>query len=75
MEPVRVNGEEAHPLFAFLKQKAPGLLINDIFWNYTKFFVGPEGIVARRLPPAHDPQDLIKAVVDTLPKKLNKQPK
>jgi len=41
MEKIDVNGSQAHPLFQWLKQQAPGLLGSEgIKWNFTKFLVG-----------------------------------
>lgn len=37
---VEVNGENAHPLFKYLKEKAPGTMgTKDIKWNFTKFLI------------------------------------
>ncbi|KAF4029859.1 Glutathione peroxidase [Phytophthora infestans] len=36
---VDVNGENAHPLFNFLKKKLDGFITNDIKWNFTKFLI------------------------------------
>ncbi|ETL36000.1 hypothetical protein L916_11927 [Phytophthora nicotianae] len=36
---VDVNGENAHPLFKFLKKKLDGFVTNDIKWNFTKFLI------------------------------------
>jgi glutathione peroxidase-family protein len=36
---VDVNGENAHPLFQFLKKQLDGLITNDIKWNFTKFLI------------------------------------
>jgi glutathione peroxidase len=46
---IKVNGADAHPLFAFLKSKKKGLLgLEAIKWNFTKFLVGPDGDVLKR---------------------------
>ncbi|POM65621.1 Glutathione peroxidase [Phytophthora palmivora] len=36
---VDVNGENAHPLFQFLKKQLDGFITNDIKWNFTKFLI------------------------------------
>ncbi|KAG3112157.1 hypothetical protein PI124_g7755 [Phytophthora idaei] len=36
---VDVNGENAHPLFKFLKEKLDGFITSDIKWNFTKFLI------------------------------------
>ena len=56
---VEVNGANAHPLFAALKQAAPGLLgTQAIKWNFTKFLVGRDGEVRRRYAPNDAPASL-----------------
>ncbi len=52
MEKVKVNGPGAHPVFAELKQAAPGVFgTQAIKWNFTKFLVGRDGRVIRRFAP------------------------
>jgi glutathione peroxidase len=54
---VEVNGDEAHPLFDFLKSEAPGLLFSKaIKWNFTKFLVDRNGKVLDRFAPATPPE-------------------
>lgn len=55
MEKVNVNGRDAHPLFAQLKNEAPGVMgTKTIKWNFTKFLVGRDGhAIARFGPKAH----------------------
>ena len=49
MAKIDVNGSQAHPLFQWLKQQAPGLLGSEgIKWNFTKFLVGRDGQVIKR---------------------------
>ncbi|KAL4111177.1 hypothetical protein PRIC1_002858 [Phytophthora ramorum] len=36
---VDVNGDNAHPLFKFLKKQLDGFVTNDIKWNFTKFLI------------------------------------
>ncbi len=60
---VDVNGAQAHPLYTFLKQQAPGLLGSEaIKWNFTKFLVGKDGKVVHRYAPLTSPEDLIADV-------------
>lgn len=35
-ERTNVNGEDTHPLFAWLKKECPGFLVDAIKWNFTK---------------------------------------
>ena len=56
---VDVNGDTTHPLFAYLKARAPGLLGSQaIKWNFTKFLVGRDGRVLRRYAPTDKPESL-----------------
>ena len=58
-EKVDVNGKDAHPLFGFLKQEAPGLLgSTGIKWNFTKFLVAPDGRVVKRFAPNDKPESI-----------------
>jgi len=60
---VDVNGDNAHPLFAHLKQQAPGILgTESIKWNFTKFLVGREGQVVKRFAPKDKPESLESAI-------------
>lgn len=53
---VDVNGDNAHPLFKYLKSQAPGLLgSKGIKWNFTKFLVNREGDVVKRYAPSTKP--------------------
>ncbi len=59
MEKIDVNGNQAHPLFQWLKQKAPGLLGSEsIKWNFTKFLVSRDGLVVRRFASLDKPAAL-----------------
>ena len=56
---VDVNGNDAHPLFRFLKGEAPGVLGTEaVKWNFTKFLVNREGAVVTRYAPTTKPEDL-----------------
>jgi glutathione peroxidase len=63
MAKVCVNGEQADPLFRWLKAEAPGLLGSQaIKWNFTKFLVGRDGQVIRRYAPQDTPAKLAKDI-------------
>lgn len=60
---IDVNGERAHPLYAYLKSAAPGVLGSEaIKWNFTKFLVDRTGQVVGRYAPATRPEDLIAEI-------------
>jgi glutathione peroxidase len=58
-EKTDVNGENAHPLFKYIKHAAPGILGTEaIKWNFTKFLVDRKGQVLRRYGSADDPASI-----------------
>jgi glutathione peroxidase len=60
---VDVNGPNAHPLFRFLTEQAPGLLGSKaIKWNFTKFLVDRRGSVVSRYAPTTKPEDLVPEI-------------
>jgi len=63
---VDVNGENAHPLFKYLKTKANGFLFKKIKWNFTKFLVDRQGNVVKRFSPATDPSSIEKYIKNIL---------
>ena len=63
MAKTEVNGLHTHPLFAWLKAEAPGLLGSEaIKWNFTKFLVGRDGRVLARYAPRQRPDTLAPAI-------------
>ncbi len=67
MEKVEVNGDNAHPLFKWLKAEAPGLLGSEaIKWNFTKFLVGKDGRVLKRYASMDAPEKLAKDIETAL---------
>jgi glutathione peroxidase len=60
---IEVNGADAHPLYRFLTQAAPGMLGTEaIKWNFTKFLVDRHGEVVRRYAPTTAPADLARDI-------------
>ena len=60
---VDVNGDEAHPLFQYLKSAVPGLLgSRTIKWNFTKFLVGRDGKPVERFSPQTKPEALDRII-------------
>ncbi len=63
MEKVNVNGDDAHPLFKWLKAEAPGVLGSEaIKWNFTKFLVGKDGRVLKRYASMDAPDKLTQDI-------------
>jgi glutathione peroxidase len=68
MAKVDVNGAQAHPLFKWLTKEAPGILgTESIKWNFTKFLVGPDGVVRKRYAPTDTPASLDGDIAAALP--------
>ena len=64
---VDVNGDNAHPLFKYLKKQAPGVLGTEgIKWNFTKFLVDRDGRVVDRYAPTDTPDKIAKDVAKLL---------
>ena len=63
-----VNGSKTHPLFAWLKEQAGGLVTSSIKWNFTKFLIHPDGDQVKRFSPKHDPKSMIEEIEAWLPK-------
>ncbi|KFL34074.1 MULTISPECIES: glutathione peroxidase [unclassified Sulfurospirillum] len=56
---IDVNGENAHPLYTYLKEAQKGLLGSEaIKWNFTKFLVDKNGVVINRFAPSTKPESL-----------------
>lgn len=59
---IDVNGEDAEPLYKYLKRQKGGLLSDDIKWNFTKFLVDREGNVIRRFGSTVTPEKIEKYI-------------
>jgi glutathione peroxidase len=54
---IKVNGDDAHPLFRVLKSSQPGVFGTEgIKWNFTKFLVDAAGAVVARYGPRDTPE-------------------
>jgi glutathione peroxidase len=59
---IDVNGDNAHPLYRYLRSEKTGLLGSSIKWNFTKFLVDRSGKVAARYAPTATPEGLKKEI-------------
>lgn len=60
---IKVNGDDAHPLYKHLKSEATGVLGTEgIKWNFTKFLIGRDGAVVKRYGSMDKPEDIAKDV-------------
>lgn len=63
MEKVDVNGDDASPLFDWMKAEKPGLMGSKaIKWNFTKFLIDREGNVVKRYAPTDAPKSISKDI-------------
>lgn len=61
-EKIDVNGENAHPIYKYLKSEAKGVLSKEIKWNFTKFLVDSNGNVISRYAPITSPEKIKKDI-------------
>jgi glutathione peroxidase len=62
MEKIDVNGEQAHPLYIYLKDQLPGLFGKQIKWNFSKFLINRAGQPIKRYAPTTKPTKLSKDI-------------
>lgn len=55
---VDVNGDNAIPLYNWLKSKEGGTLFDAIKWNFTKFLINKEGVPVGRYAPQKSPLEI-----------------
>ena len=63
---VKVNGEDAHPLWKFLKENQGGLINSSIKWNFTKFLIDRQGNVIERYAPKDNPKKMEEKIKELL---------
>lgn len=66
---VDVNGDNAAPLYKYLKKEQGGILgMNGIKWNFTKFLVDKEGKPVDRFAPTTGISSVEKKIEELLKK-------
>ncbi len=61
---IKVNGDDAHPLYKFLKSSQKGLFGSEaIKWNFSKFLVDRNGVVVRRYGSRDKPESIERDLV------------
>ena len=63
---IDVNGDNADPLYKYLKEVLPGTLGNEIKWNFTKFLLDRDGKPFKRYGSIVKPEELTKDIVALL---------
>ncbi|EEB16263.1 phospholipid hydroperoxide glutathione peroxidase, putative [Pediculus humanus corporis] len=59
---IKVNGDDASPLWKYLKKEQGGTLGDAIKWNFTKFIVDRNGKVVERHGPTTEPSKLVSSL-------------
>jgi glutathione peroxidase-family protein len=59
---IEVNGENASPLYKWLKSEQGSTLTDDIKWNFTKFLVDKNGKAIKRYESYVQPKDIEKDI-------------
>ena len=58
-EKIKINGENTHPLYKFLKKEAKGFWgTESIKWNFTKFLIDRDGNVINRYGSTTKPKEI-----------------
>ena len=56
---IDVKGGNAHPLYRYLTDEAPGIFgLKAIKWNFTKFLVDRNGNIVKRYAPSTKPDEI-----------------
>lgn len=55
---IDVNGDQAHPLYKYLKKELSGLFGGKIKWNFTKFLIDAKGNPVKRFAPVTRPEKI-----------------
>ena len=63
---IDVNGQDASPLFTWLKKQKGGFLSSAIKWNFTKFLVDRNGKVVARFAPVVKPEKIEEKIKSLL---------
>jgi len=64
---INVNGDDAHPLYKYLKNEEKGILgTTAIKWNFTKFLVDKTGKVLKRYGSVEKPESIEKDITPLL---------
>ena len=59
---IDVNGDNAHPLYQYLRGEKSGLLGSSNKWNFPKFLIDRSGKVVGRYAPTTTPEALTKDI-------------
>jgi len=64
-----VNGDNAAPVWTFMKEKQPGLMgLKRVKWNFEKFLISADGKVVNRWATVTKPEGLEDSIVKEIEK-------
>lgn len=64
-----VNGENAAPVFTWMKEVMPGLMgLKRVKWNFEKFLISADGKVVGRWASTTKPEGLEERIVEEIEK-------
>lgn len=64
---IDVNGDNAHPLYTYMKAQAKGILGSQaIKWNFAKFLIDKDGKVVDRIGTQTDPEAITPKIEELL---------
>lgn len=71
-EKAPVKGKDKQPVYQFLTSKKPGLLFDDVGWNFEKFLVNRKGEVVERWSSVTKPssESIVKVIEKALAEPL-----
>lgn len=58
MQKIDVNGDNAHPIFRYLRHETKGLFSDKVKWNFTKFLISRDGKSIKRYAPTVKPEKM-----------------
>jgi glutathione peroxidase len=64
---IDVNGDDAHPLYQWLRTEQGGIAGDAIKWNFTKFLLDTEGRVVKRYGSTTKPEKITDDIEALLP--------
>ena len=67
-EKIKVNGKDAHPLFAYLTSQTKDGKVKKVKWNFTKFLIGRDGQFLARFEPTEKPESFENSIKEALAK-------
>ena len=66
MKKIDVNGEDAHPIFKYLKSHVTDEAETKIRWNFTKFLISRNGDIIKRFDSKVKPEQMVENIEEML---------